>query len=71
MPRREDFGRVWAGVDKAWELGFEVKVKAVEAKNVCETDVEPLARSGREGGEELLYIELMPSLALGWWAESK
>ena len=71
ITRRDDFGRVMAGVDKALELGFEVKFNAVAVKNLCEPDVVPLARFGRERGVEIRYIEFMPLDAQGLWDKSK
>ena len=71
ITRRDDFGRVMAGVDKALDLGFEVKFNAVAVKNLCEPDVVPLARFGRERGVEIRYIEFMPLDAQGLWDKSK
>src|SRR6186713_1411960 len=65
ITRRDDFVRVMAGMDRALELGFQVKINAVAVTNLCEPDVVPLARFGRERGVEIRYIELMPLDAQG------
>ncbi|MBL8240359.1 MAG: GTP 3',8-cyclase MoaA [Bryobacterales bacterium] len=71
ITRRDDFGRVMAGLDRALELGFDVKINAVAAANLCEPDVVPLALFGRERGVEIRYIEFMPLDAQGLWKKSK
>jgi cyclic pyranopterin phosphate synthase len=71
ISRRDDFGRVMAGMDRALELGFQVKINAVGVKNLCEPDIVPLARYGRERGVEIRYIEFMPLDAQGLWDKSK
>ena len=71
ITRRDDFDRVMAGLDRALELGFEVKINAVAVKDLCEPDVVPLARYGRERGVEIRYIEFMPLDAQGIWDKSR
>lgn len=71
ISRRDDFARVMEGMDRALELGFQVKINAVAVKNLCEPDVVPLARFGRERGVEIRYIEFMPLDAQGIWDKSK
>ena len=71
ITRRDDFARVMAGMDRALELGFQVKINAVAVTNLCEPDVVPLARFGRERGVEIRYIEFMPLDAQGLWDKSK
>jgi cyclic pyranopterin phosphate synthase len=71
ITRRDDFGRVMAGLERALELGFQVKINAVAVKDLCEPDVAPLARFGRERGVEIRYIEFMPLDAQGLWDQSK
>ncbi|MBI2685976.1 MAG: GTP 3',8-cyclase MoaA [Acidobacteria bacterium] len=71
ITRRDDFGRVMAGLEKALALGFRVKINAVAVKNLCEPDVVPLARFGRERGVEIRYIEFMPLDAQGIWDKDK
>ncbi len=71
ITRRDDFGRVMEGLDRALELGFQVKINAVAVTNLCEPDVVPLALYGRERGVEIRYIEFMPLDAQGLWDKSK
>lgn len=71
ITRRDDFGRVLAGMDRALDLGFQVKINAVAVKNLCEADVVPLARFGRERGVEIRYIEFMPLDSQGLWDKDK
>jgi len=71
ITRRDDFGRVMAGLDRALALGFQVKINAVAVTGLCEPDVAPLARFGRERGVEIRYIEFMPLDAQGLWDRSK
>lgn len=71
ITRRDDFGRVMAGMDRALDLGFQVKINAVAVKNLCEADVVPLARFGRERGVEIRYIEFMPLDSQGLWDKDK
>lgn len=71
ITRRDDFSRVMAGMDSALDLGFQVKINAVAVKNLCEPDVVPLARYGRERGVEIRYIEFMPLDAQGIWDKAK
>jgi GTP 3',8-cyclase len=71
ITRRDDFGRVMAGLERALALGFQIKINAVAVKNLCEADVVPLARFGRERGVEIRYIEFMPLDAQGLWDKSK
>lgn len=71
ITRRDDFARVMAGIDKALGLGFQIKLNAVAVTNLCEPDVVPLARFGRERGVEIRYIEFMPLDAQGLWDKSK
>ena len=71
ITRRDDFGRVMEGLDRALELGFQVKINAVAVTNLCEPDVIPLALYGRERGVEIRYIEFMPLDAQGLWDKSK
>lgn len=71
ITRRDDFHRVMAGIDKAQEAGFRIKINAVAVKNLVEPDIVPLARFGRERGIEIRYIEFMPLDAQNLWDKSK
>ena len=71
ITRRNEFGRVMAGIDASLALGFKLKVNAVALKGVNEDDIVPLARFGRERGIEIRYIEFMPLDSQGIWDRSR
>ena len=71
ITRRDDLGKVLAGLERAKELGFRVKLNAVAVKNMVEPDIVPLARFARENGYEVRYIEFMPLDAQGLWDRRK
>jgi GTP 3',8-cyclase len=71
ITRRDDLCKVLAGLVRAKELGFSVKLNAVAVKNLVEPDIVPLARFARENGFEVRYIEFMPLDAQGLWDRSK
>jgi cyclic pyranopterin phosphate synthase len=72
ITRRDDLGRVLAGIDAAQRLGFgPIKLNAVAVKNLVEPDVVPLARYARERGFEVRYIEFMPLDAQQLWDRRK
>ncbi len=71
ITRRDEFGRVMAGIEAALKTGFKVKINAVAVKNLVEADIAPLARFGRERGIEIRYIEFMPLDAQGIWDKAK
>ena len=72
ITRRDDLGRVLAGIETARRLGFgPIKINAVAVKNLVEPDVVPLARYARENGFEVRYIEFMPLDAQQLWDRSK
>ncbi|HEX5227916.1 MAG TPA: GTP 3',8-cyclase MoaA [Bryobacteraceae bacterium] len=69
ITRRDDLGKVLAGIEAAQKAGFErIKINAVAVKNLVEPDIVPLARYGREQGIEIRYIEFMPLDSQGLWA---
>jgi molybdenum cofactor biosynthesis enzyme MoaA len=65
ITRRDDLPKVLAGLTRAKELGFRIKLNAVAVKNLVEPDIVPLARFARENGFEVRYIEFMPLDAQG------
>ena len=66
--RRDELGRVLAGIHACRRLGYDpIKINAVAVKNLVEPDIVPLARFGREHGLEIRYIEFMPLDAQGIW----
>ena len=71
ITRRDDLGKVLAGLERAKELGFRVKLNAVAVKNLVEPDIVPLALFARENGYEVRYIEFMPLDAQGLWDRRK
>jgi cyclic pyranopterin phosphate synthase len=69
ITRRDDFGRVMAGLDAAAKAGYEViKLNAVAIKGMTEPDVISLVRFGRERGIEVRFIEFMPLDAQKIWS---
>jgi cyclic pyranopterin phosphate synthase len=69
ITRRDDLGRVMAGLDAALEAGYEViKLNAVAIKGMTEPDVLSLVRFGRERGIEVRFIEFMPLDAQQIWS---
>jgi cyclic pyranopterin phosphate synthase len=71
ITRRDDLPKVLAGLTRAKELGFRIKLNAVAVKNLVEPDIVPLARFAREHGFEVRYIEFMPLDAQGLWGRSR
>jgi len=72
ITRRDDLGKVLAGLEIARQAGFSrIKLNAVAVKNLVEPDIVPLARYARENGFEVRYIEFMPLDAQGLWDRSK
>lgn len=69
MTRRDDFGRVMAGIESALRVGFPtIKLNAVAVKGLTEPDVVPLVRFGRQYGIEVRFIEFMPLDAQQVWS---
>ena len=71
ITRRDDLGRVLAGLAEAKRLGYRVKLNAVAVKDLVEPDIVPLARFARENGFEARYIEFMPLDAQNLWDRRK
>lgn len=72
ITRRDEIGRVLAGIDECRRLGYgPIKINAVAVKNLVEPDIVPLARFGREHDIEIRYIEFMPLDAQGLWDREK
>jgi GTP 3',8-cyclase len=69
ITRRDDLGKVLAGIETAQRVGFgPIKINAVAVKNLVEPDIVPLARYGREQGIEIRFIEFMPLDSQGLWS---
>jgi cyclic pyranopterin phosphate synthase len=71
ITRRDDLDRVLAGIDRAREVGFRIKLNAVAVKNLLEPDIVPLALYARERGFEVRYIEFMPLDSQNLWDRGK
>src|ERR1019366_771851 len=72
ITRRDEVGKILAGLDLAKRLGYSrIKLNAVAVKNLAEPDIVPLARYARENGFEVRYIEFMPLDAQNLWDRAK
>jgi cyclic pyranopterin phosphate synthase len=71
ITRRDDLGRVLAGIDRALAAGYSLKLNAVAIKDLTEQDVVPLARFARERNLEIRYIEFMPLDAQELWSRAR
>ena len=71
ITRRDELGRVMAGLDAARRAGLSIKINAVMIKNFSEPDLPLMARFGRENGIEVRFIEFMPLDAGGLWETGK
>jgi cyclic pyranopterin phosphate synthase len=71
ITRRDDLEKVLAGLERARQIGFTIKLNAVAVKNLVEPDIVPLARYARENGFEVRYIEFMPLDAQNLWGRGK
>jgi len=68
ITRRDDLGRVLAGIEAAQRAGFtSIKLNAVAIKGLTEPDVISLVRFARENGFEARFIEFMPLDAQHLW----
>lgn len=69
ITRRDDLGRVLAGIDRAMSAGFtSIKLNAVAIKGLTEPDVIPLVRFARARNIEVRFIEFMPLDAQQIWS---
>jgi cyclic pyranopterin phosphate synthase len=71
ITRRDELGKILAGLDLCKRLGYRIKLNAVAVKNLVEPDIVPLARYARENGFEVRYIEFMPLDAQNLWDRGK
>jgi cyclic pyranopterin phosphate synthase len=72
ITRRDELGRVLAGIAACRCLGFDpIKLNVVAVKDLVEPDIVPLARFGRDNGIEVRFIEFMPLDAQGIWDRGK
>jgi len=69
ITRRDELGRVMAGLDAAKQAGYDVvKINAVAVKGLTEPDVISLVRFGRENRIEVRFVEFMPLDAQHLWS---
>ncbi len=69
ITRRDDLGRVLAGIDAAFDAGYRsIKLNAVAIKGTSEPDLIPLVRFARERRMEVRFIEFMPLDAQRIWS---
>lgn len=69
ITRRDDLGRVLAGIDAAVEAGFRsIKLNAVAIQGLTEPDVVSLVEFGRARNLEVRFIEFMPLDAQNLWS---
>ena len=71
ITRRDEIGKVLAGLDLSKRLGYSIKLNAVAVKNLVEPDIVPLALYARENRFEVRYIEFMPLDAQNLWNRAK
>lgn len=71
ITRRDELGRVMAGLEAALRVGFSIKINAVAVRSFSESDLAPLARYGRKNGIEIRFIEFMPLDADGLWKPNR
>jgi len=71
ITRRDELGRVMAGIHAARGAGLSIKINAVMIKGFSEPDLPALAGFGRENGIEVRFIEFMPLDACGLWESGK
>ncbi len=67
--RRDDLGRVMAGLEASMKIGYDaIKLNAVAIKGLNEPDIVPLVRFGRQHNLEVRFIEFMPLDAQSIWS---
>ncbi len=71
ITRRDELGRVMAGLEAAQRAGLSIKINAVAVRGFSEPDLAPLAHYGRNNGIEIRFIEFMPLDAGGVWEPGK
>ncbi|MBZ5595361.1 MAG: GTP 3',8-cyclase MoaA [Acidobacteriia bacterium] len=72
ITRRDDLGRVLAGIEACLQLGYgPVKLNAVAVKGLTEPDIVPLAHFCRDRGIEPRFIEFMPLDAQKIWDRTR
>jgi len=71
ITRRDDFERVWAGIEEAMRVGLApIKINMVAIRGVNDDEIEPLARLTLRFPLTIRYIEYMPSGNGEEWKEN-
>ena len=71
ITRRDDLPKVLRGIEKARQLGFQIKINVVAVKDLIEPDILPMALYCREHGFEPRFIEFMPLDAQHLWDRTR
>jgi len=71
ITRKDDFERVWAGIEEALRVGlFPIKINMVAIQGLNDDEIEPFARLTLQFPLVIRYIEYMPSGNGEEWKES-
>ena len=71
ITRKDDFERVWSGIDEALRVGlFPIKINMVAIKGINDDEIESFARLTLRLPLTVRYIEYMPSGNGETWKES-
>ena len=71
ITRRDDFDRVWAGIEEAMSVGlYPIKINMVAIKGMNDDEIESFARLTLRLALTIRYIEYMPSGNGEDWKES-
>jgi cyclic pyranopterin phosphate synthase len=71
ITRKDDFERVWAGIEEALRVGlFPIKINMVAIQGLNDDEIEPFARLTLHLPLVIRYIEYMPSGNGEEWKES-
>ncbi|MFH1137212.1 MAG: GTP 3',8-cyclase MoaA [Pseudomonadota bacterium] len=69
---RNEFNRVWAGLEKALEAGFDlIKVNCVPIRGINDHEIEAFARLSLEKPIEVRFIEFMPLGRHCFWSPDR
>lgn len=72
LTRRDDYGRVIAGIAAARRVGFNpIKLNVVSLRGVTESEVVPFGQFARDTGLEVRFIEYMPLDASNAWERGR
>lgn len=69
---RNEFHRVWAGLEKALASGFDlIKINCVPIRGINDHEIEAFARLTLEKPIEVRFIEFMPLGRRGFWSPER